>query len=39
MPRFRRQGFQKAAKLSYLVGLYCMVSVTLYTFDVQAPEV
>ena len=27
-----------AAELSYLVGLYCMVSVTLNTFDVPVPE-
>jgi len=24
--------------LSYLIGLYCMVSVTLNTFDVPIPE-
>jgi hypothetical protein len=28
-----------AAELSYLIGLYCMVSVTLNTFDVPVPEV
>ena len=27
-----------AAELSYLIGLYCMVSVTLNTFDVPVPE-
>ena len=27
-----------AAELSYLIGLYCMVSVTLNTFDVPIPE-
>ncbi|WP_395664901.1 carboxymuconolactone decarboxylase family protein [Methylocella sp.] len=27
-----------AAELSYLVGLYCLVSVTLNTFDVPVPE-
>jgi hypothetical protein len=27
-----------AAELSYLVGVYCMVSVTLNTFDVPVPE-
>ena len=27
-----------AAELSYLVGLYCMVSVTLNTFDVPVPQ-
>jgi hypothetical protein len=28
-----------AAELSYLIGLYCMVSVTLNTFDVPVSEV
>jgi 4-carboxymuconolactone decarboxylase len=32
-------GAQGAAELSYLIGCYCMVSVTLNTFDVPAPEV
>jgi 4-carboxymuconolactone decarboxylase len=27
-----------AAELSYLIGLYCLVSVTLNTFDVPVPE-
>ena len=27
-----------AAELSYLIGLYCMVSLTLNTFDVPIPE-
>ncbi len=27
-----------AAELSYLIGLYCMVSVTLNTFDVSVPK-
>ena len=27
-----------AGGLSYLVGLYCLVSVTLNTFDVPVPE-
>jgi 4-carboxymuconolactone decarboxylase len=27
-----------AAELSYLIGLYCMVSITLNTFDVPVPE-
>jgi 4-carboxymuconolactone decarboxylase len=27
-----------AAELSYLVGLYCLVSVTLNTFDVPVPD-
>lgn len=31
-------GIHGAAELSYLVGLYCMVSVTLNTFDVPVPE-
>jgi len=31
-------GEHGAAELSYLVGLYCMVSVTLNTFDVPVPE-
>jgi alkylhydroperoxidase family enzyme len=31
-------GAHGAAELSYLVGLYCMVSVTLNTFDVPVPE-
>ena len=33
--QFGRHG---AAELSYLVGLYCLVSVTLNTFDVPVPE-
>jgi 4-carboxymuconolactone decarboxylase len=32
-------GAQGAAELSYLIGCYCMVSVTLNTFDVPALEV
>jgi 4-carboxymuconolactone decarboxylase len=32
-------GAQGAAELSYLIGYYCMVSVTLNTFDVPVPEV
>jgi alkylhydroperoxidase family enzyme len=32
-------GTQGAAELSYLTGYYCMVSVTLNTFDVPVPEV
>jgi len=32
-------GTQGAAELSYLIGYYCMVSVTLNTFDVPVPEV
>jgi 4-carboxymuconolactone decarboxylase len=31
-------GQRGAAELSYLVGLYCLVSVTLNTFDVPVPE-
>jgi 4-carboxymuconolactone decarboxylase len=31
-------GAHGTAELSYLVGLYCMVSVTLNTFDVPVPE-
>jgi len=31
-------GAHGAAELSYLVGLYCLVSVTLNTFDVPVPE-
>lgn len=31
-------GEHGAAELSYLIGLYCMVSVTLNTFDVPVPE-
>ena len=31
-------GEHGAAELSYLIGLYCMVSVTLNTFDVPIPE-
>jgi 4-carboxymuconolactone decarboxylase len=31
-------GADGAAELSYLIGLYCMVSVTLNTFDVPVPE-
>jgi 4-carboxymuconolactone decarboxylase len=31
-------GEQGAAELSYLIGVYCMVSVTLNTFDVPVPE-
>jgi alkylhydroperoxidase family enzyme len=31
-------GAHGAAELSYLIGLYCMVSVTLNTFDVPVPE-
>jgi 4-carboxymuconolactone decarboxylase len=31
-------GEHRAAELSYLVGLYCLVSVTLNTFDVPVPE-
>ena len=31
-------GQHGAAELSYLIGLYCMVSVTLNTFDVPVPE-
>ncbi|MDR3450853.1 MAG: carboxymuconolactone decarboxylase family protein [Alphaproteobacteria bacterium] len=33
-----RFGEQGAAELIYLVGLYCMVSVTLNGFDVPVPE-
>ncbi len=31
-------GERGAAELIYLVGLYCMVSVTLNGFDVPVPE-
>jgi hypothetical protein len=31
-------GQDGAAELIYLVGLYCLVSVTLNGFDVQVPE-
>jgi 4-carboxymuconolactone decarboxylase len=31
-------GTRGAAELSYLIGVYCMVSVTLNTFDVPVPE-
>lgn len=31
-------GVQGAAELSFLIGYYCMVSVTLNTFDVPVPE-
>ncbi len=31
-------GEEGATELSYLVGVYCMVSVTLNTFDVPVPE-
>jgi 4-carboxymuconolactone decarboxylase len=31
-------GVHGAAELSYLIGLYCMVSVTLNTYDVPVPE-
>ena len=31
-------GQHGAAKLSYLVGLYALVSITLNTFDVPVPE-
>lgn len=31
-------GTHGAAELSYLVGVYCMVSVTLNTFDVPVPD-
>jgi hypothetical protein len=31
-------GARGAAELSYFIGFYCMVSVTLNTFDVQVPE-
>jgi len=34
----REFGKTGAAELSYLVGLYCMVSITLNTFDVPVPE-
>ncbi len=33
-----RFGADGAAELSYLIGVYCMVSVTLNTFDVPVPE-
>jgi 4-carboxymuconolactone decarboxylase len=31
-------GKRGAAELSYLVGLYALVSITLNTFDVPVPE-
>ena len=31
-------GQHGAAELSYLIGLYCLVSVTLNTFDVPVPD-
>jgi 4-carboxymuconolactone decarboxylase len=31
-------GAHGAAELSYLIGVYCMVSVTLNTFDVPVPD-
>jgi hypothetical protein len=31
-------GQHSVAELSYLIGLYCMVSVTLNTYDVPVPE-
>jgi alkylhydroperoxidase family enzyme len=31
-------GAHGAAELSYLIGLYCLVSVTLNTFDVPVPD-
>ena len=31
-------GLHGAAELSYLVGVYCLVSITLNTFDVPVPE-
>jgi 4-carboxymuconolactone decarboxylase len=31
-------GKHGAAELSYLIGLYCLVSVTLNTFDVPVPD-
>lgn len=31
-------GLHGASELSYLIGLYCMVSVTLNTFDVPVPD-
>jgi 4-carboxymuconolactone decarboxylase len=31
-------GTHGAAELSYLIGVYCMVSVTLNTFDVPVPD-
>jgi 4-carboxymuconolactone decarboxylase len=34
----RTFGEAGAAELSFLIGLYCMVSVTLNTFDVPVPE-
>jgi len=33
-----RFGADGTAELSYLIGIYCMVSVTLNTFDVPVPE-
>jgi hypothetical protein len=33
-----RFGTDGAAELSYLIAIYCMVSVTLNTFDVPVPE-
>jgi 4-carboxymuconolactone decarboxylase len=32
-------GEEATAEFIYLVGLYCMVSVTLNTFDVPVPEI
>jgi hypothetical protein len=34
----REFGVEGAAELSYLVGLYCLVSITLNTFDVPVPD-
>jgi hypothetical protein len=34
----RKFGVNGAAELIYLVGLYCLVSVTLNGFDVPVPE-
>jgi 4-carboxymuconolactone decarboxylase len=34
----RQFGAKGVVELSYLVGLYCMVSITLNTFDVPVPE-
>jgi 4-carboxymuconolactone decarboxylase len=31
-------GKHGAAELSYLIGLYCLVSVTLNTFDIPVPD-
>jgi alkylhydroperoxidase family enzyme len=36
---FEQFGQHGTAELSYLIGLYCMVSVTLNTFDVPVPEI